>query len=249
MLNNLQKKLVAVVRTCFSGVAHQSIFLLLAVGFALTARIDSEPLHKSTKIQFENVQVDSQNIDLTSFCPMLKYVNEGISLRFKKFLPRDLEKYEIFSTSQSDGGIRFFINEGRQLIAEHGSNIFALSEPIVRNSAKGIDVDLLVTMKIDPLNEADQLVVFKTVNTDNQETYALMQPKAFNQIICDDQGLIGSAENNSPVTVTARGYISPAAQKADRSTILFRALCSLSLSILLATKWIKRKQIVTGNHE
>jgi hypothetical protein len=92
-------------------------------------------------------------------------------------------------------------------------------------------------------------VVFKTVNTDNQETYALMQPNAFNQIICDDQGLIGSAENSSPVTVTARGYISPAAQKADRSTILLRALCSLSLSILLATKWIKRKQIFAGNHE
>lgn len=249
MLNNLEEKLVAVVRTCFFGVAHQSIFLLLAVGFALTARFDSETLHKATTIRFENAQVDSQNVDLTSFCPMLKYVNEGISLRFKKTVPQDLKKYEIFSTSQSDGGIRFFINEDRQLIAEHGSSIFALSEPIARNPARGIDVDLLVTMKIDPLNEAEKLVVFKTVNTDNQETYALMLPNAFNHIICDDQGLIGSAENNSPVTVTARGYISPAAQKADRSTILFRALCSLSLSILLAMRWIKRKQIFIGNHE
>ena len=249
MLNNLQRKSVAEVRICFSGIVHQCIFLVLAVGFALMARFDSEPLHKSIKIQFENVQVDSQNIDLTSFCPMLKYVNEGISLHFKMSLPQELKKFEIFRSSQSDGGIRFFINEGRQLIAEQGSNIFALSEPIARNPAKGINIDLLVTMKIDPLNEADQLVVFKTVNTDNQETYALMLPNAFNQIICDDQGLIGSAENSSPVTVTARGYISPAAQKADRSTILFRALCSLSLSILLAMKWIKRKQIVTGNHE
>jgi len=249
VFKNFQEKLVGVVRTYFSGAARQSIFLLLAIGFALTARFDSEPLHQTTTIQLVSVQGSSQKVDLTSFCPMLKYVNEGISLHFKMSLPQELKKFEIFRSSQSDGGIRFFINEGRQLIAEHGSNIFALSEPIARNPAKGIDVDLLVTIKIDPLNEADQLVVFKTVNTDNQETYALMEPKAFNQIICDDQGLIGSAENSSPVTVTARGYISPAAQKADRSTILFRAFCSLSLSILLATKWIKRKQIVTGNHE
>lgn len=249
MLNNLQEKLVGVVRTYFSGAARQSIPLILAIGFALTARFDSESLHQSTEIQLATVQGSSQKVDLTSFCPMLKYVNEGVSLHFKMSVPRDLNDYEIFSTSQSDGGIRFFVNRDRQLIAEHGSNLFGLSEPIARNPAKGIDVDLLVTIKIDPLNEADQLVVFKTVNTDNQETYALMEPKAFNQIICDDQGLIGSAENRSPVTVTARGYISPAAQKADRSTILFRAFCSLSLSILLATKWIKRKQIVTGNHE
>jgi hypothetical protein len=236
-------------RTHFSRVLPQFFFLILAVGFALMARFDSEPLHKSTKIQFENVQVDFQNVDLTSFCPMLKYVNEGISLRFKKFVPRDIKKYEIFSTSQSDGGIRFFINEGRQLIAEHGSSKLVLSEPIVMNSAREIDIDILVTMKIDPLYEGDPLVVFKAVNSDLEETYALMSPSEFNQIKCDDQGLIGVAAENSPLTITARGYISPAAQKADRSTILFRALCSLSLTILFAIKWMKRKQVVTGHHE
>ena len=122
--------MIEVIRTHFSRVWRQCFCLILAVGFALTARFDSEPLHKSTKIWFENVQVDSQNVDLTLFCPMLKYVNEGISLRFKKFVPWDLKKYEIFSTSQSDGGIRFFINEGRQLIAERGSSKLVLSEPI-----------------------------------------------------------------------------------------------------------------------
>jgi hypothetical protein len=76
-----------------------------------------------------------------------------------------------------------------------------------------------------------------------------MSPSEFNQIKCDDQGLIGVAAENSPLTITARGYISPAAQKADRSTILFRALCSLSLTILFAIKWMKRKQVVTGHHE
>ncbi len=249
MLNNLQEKLVAVVRTCFSGVVHQSIFFLLAVGFALTARFDSEPLHQTTKIRFENDQVNSQNVDLTSFCPMLKYVNEGISLRFKKFVPWDLKKYEIFSTSHSDNGIRFFINEGRQLIAERGSSKLVLSEPIRVNPARGIDVDILVTMMIDRLYEGDTLVVFKAVNSDLEETYALMSPTEFNQIKCDDQGLIGIADENSPLTITARGYISPAAQKADRSTILFRALCSLSLSIWFAMKWIDRKKLVIGRHE
>lgn len=249
MLNNLQRKSVAVVRICFSGIVQQCIFLLLAVGFALMARFDSEPLHKSTKIQFENVQVDSQNIDLTSFCPMLKYVNEGISLHFKMSLPQELKKFEIFRSSQSDGGIRFFINEGRQLIAEHGSNIFALSEPIARNPAKGIDLDLLVTIMIDPLFEGDQLVVFKTVSKDNQETYALMWHTKFNQIICDNQGLIGSAAKNSSVTVTARDHISPAAQTADGTTILFRALSSVSISFWFATKWICRKRAVRSNHE
>ena len=117
MLNNLQKKLVAVVRTYFHAAALQSIFLLLAIGFAVSARFDSEPLHKSTKIRFENVQGGSQNVDLTSFCPMLKYVDEGISLRFKVSVPRDLKQYEIFNTSQSDGGLQFLLNEGRQLIA------------------------------------------------------------------------------------------------------------------------------------
>ncbi len=249
MLKNFQEKLVGVVRTYFSGAARQSIFLLLSIGFALVARFDSEPLHQSTEIQFKNVRGDSQNIDLTSFCPMLKYVNEGISLHFKISAPRDFKEYEIFSTSQSDGGIRFFVNRDRQLIAEHGSNLFGLSEPIARNPAKGIDLDLLVTIMIDPLFEGDQLVVFKTVSKDNQETYALMWHTKFNQIICDNQGLIGSAAKNSSVTVTARDHISPAAQTADGTTILFRALSSVSISFWFATKWICRKRAVRSNHE
>ena len=249
MLKNFQEKLVGVVRTYFSGAARQSIFLLFAIGFALTARIESEPLHKSTEILLENIQGDSQNVDLTTFCPMLKYVNEGISLHFKISVPRDFKQYEIFSTSQSDGGIRFFINEGRQLIAKHGSNIFALSKPIAMNPAGGLDVDLLVTMMINPQNEGDQLVVFKTVSIDNQETYALMWPTEFNQIKCDDQGLIGKSAKNSPVSITARGYISPAAQEASRSTVMLRALTSLSLFFWFATKWICRKRVAKGSHE
>ena len=237
------------VQTYFSGAVRQSIFLLIAIGFALVARFDSEPLHKSKEILFENIHGDSQNVDLTTFCPMLKYVNEGISLHFKISVPRDFKQYEIFSTSQSDGGIRFFINEGRQLIAENGSNIFALSEPIARNSAKGIDLDLLVTIKVDPLFEGDQLVVFKTVNKDNQETYALMWHAKFNQIICDNQGLIGDAAKNLSVTVIAQDHISPAAQTADESTILFRALSSVSISFWFTTKWICRKRAVRSSHE
>ena len=249
MLKNLQEKLVGMVQTYFSGAVRQSIFLLIAIGFALVARFDSEPLHKSKEILFENIHGDSQNVDLTTFCPMLKYVNEGISLHFKISVPRDFKQYEIFSTSQSDGGIRFFINEGRQLIAENGSNIFALSEPIARNSAKGIDLDLLVTIKVDPLFEGDQLVVFKTVNKDNQETYALMWHAKFNQIICDNQGLIGDAAKNLSVTVIAQDHISPAAQTADESTILFRALSSVSISFWFTTKWICRKRAVRSSHE
>ena len=237
------------VQTYFSGAVRQSIFLLIAIGFALVARFDSEPLHNSKEILFENIHGDSQNVDLTTFCPMLKYVNEGISLHFKISVPRDFKQYEIFSTSQSDGGIRFFINEGRQLIAENGSNIFALSEPIARNSAKGIDLDLLVTIKVDPLFEGDQLVVFKTVNKDNQETYALMWHAKFNQIICDNQGLIGDAAKNLSVTVIAQDHISPAAQTADESTILFRALSSVSISFWFTTKWICRKRAVRSSHE
>ena len=249
MLKNFQEKLVGVVRIYFSGAARQSIFLLLAIGFALTARFDSESLHQSTEIQFKNVRGDSQNVDLTSFCPMLKYVNEGISLHFKISVPKDFKRYEIFSTSKSDGGIRFFVNRDRQLVAEHGSNIFALSEAIVMNPSRGIDLDLLVTIKIDPLFEGDKLVVFKTVNKDNQETYALMWHAKFNQIICDNQGLIGDAAKNSSVTLTAQDHISQAAQEASRSTVLFRAIVSLSLSSWIGIKWISRKQTTTGSHE
>jgi hypothetical protein len=249
VLNNFQEKLVGVVRTYFSGAARQSIFLLLAFGFALAARFDSEPLHQTTTIQLVSVKGGSQKADLTAFCPMLKYVNEEVSLHFKMSVPRDLRKYDIFSTSQSDGGIRFFINEARQLIAEHGSSKLVLSEPIVLNLAGGIDIDILVTMMIDPLYEGDPLVVFKAVNSDLEETYALMLPTEFNQIKCDNQGLIGIAAENSPLTITARGYISPAAQKADRSTVVLRALTSLSFSVLLAMKLIRRKQEATGNHE
>ena len=87
------------------------------------------------------------------------------------------------------------------------------------------------------------------MNSDLEETDAVMSPSEFNQIKCDDQGLIGVAAENSPLTITARGYISSASQEASRSTVMLRALTSLSLSVLLAMKWIKRKQVVTGNHE
>ena len=249
MLKDLQEKLVGLVQTYFSGAARQSIFLLLAIGFALVARFDSEPLHQTTEIRLASLQGSSQKVDLTSFCPMLKYVNEGISLQFKMSVPRDLNEYEIFSTSQSDGGIRFIVNRDRQLVAEHGSFKLVLSEAVVMNSAREIDLDLLVTMKIDPLIEADQLVVFKTVSPDNQETYALYQAITFDQIICEDQGLISSAAKNSPVSITVRGYIFPAAQTAGGSTILFRALASVSILFWFVIKWICRKRVVKGNHE
>jgi hypothetical protein len=248
VIKNLQDKLAGMIRTHFSGAIRQSIPLLLAIGFALAARFDSDSLHQPTEIRLASLQGGSQNVDLTSFCPMLQYVNEEISLRFKMSVPRDLNEYEIFSTSQSEGGIRFVVNRDRQLVAEHGSFKLVLSEAIVMNSAREIDLDLLVTMKIDPLREGDQLVVFKTVSPDNQETYALYWATKFNQIICDDQGVIGSAAENLPVTITARGYISQAAQTADRSTVLLRALVSLSLSFWFAIKWICRKQANEGIH-
>jgi hypothetical protein len=249
VIKNLQEKLTGMIRTHFSGAIRQSVPLLLAIGFALAARFDSDSLHQPTEIRLASLQGSAQKIDLTSFCPMLKYVNEGISLHFKTSVPHDFKQYEIFDTSQGDGGIRFIVNRDRQLVAEHGSNIFALSEPIARNSAKGIDLDIKVTMMINPQYEADQLVVFKAVNPENQEKFALMLPTEFDQIICDNEGFIGLAAPNSMITITAQGYITPAAQEASRSTILFRALGSLSLSFWLAMKWINRKQLVMGNHD
>ena len=245
MLNNLQEKLVGVVRTYFSGAARQSIPLILAIGFALTARFNSESLHQSAEIQLAAVQGSSQKVDLTSFCPMLKYVNEGVSLHFKMSVPRDLNDYEIFSTSQSDGGLRFFLNEERQLYAVHKSSEFVLSGPIVRGE---IDLDVMVTVMLDHLNEEGQLVVFEAVTSDSQRINAFMQGDEFNQIICDDQGSIGMPAKNSQLTITARDYISPASQEASRSTVLFRALVSLSLSFWLAIKWVCRKQETQGNH-
>jgi hypothetical protein len=247
VLKDLQDKLVGMIRTHFSGAIRQSIPLLLAIGFALTARFDSESLHQTTEIRLASLQGSSQKVDLTSFCPMLKYVNSGLSLHFKISVPHDFKQYEIFNTSLDSGGIRFIINRERQLVAEHGPYKLVLSEAIVMNSARGIDLDLLVTMKIDPLLE-DQLVVFKTVSLDNQETYALYQTAEFNQIICDDQGVIGINAKNSSVTVTARDHISQAAQAASRSTVLFRAIISLSLLFWFAIKWICRKQTTEGIH-
>lgn len=255
MLNNLEEKLVAVVRTYFSGAARQSIFLLLAVGFALTARFDSEPLHQTTTIQLVSVQGSTQKVDFTSFCPMLKYVNEGVSLHFKMSVPRDLNDYGIFSTSQTDGGLRFFLNEERQLYAVHGSSEFVLSGPVVIGHLAPpvfggeIDLDIMVTLILDPLLGGRQRVLFMTGYPELQRTNAFMSVAEFNQILCDDQGLIGVDAKNSTTTIIVSKHISQASQEASRSTVLFRALASLSLSILLAMKWIKRKQIVTGNHE
>jgi len=254
MLNNLQEKLVGVVRTYFSGAARQSIPLILAIGFALTARFDSESLHQSTEIQLATVQGSSQKVDLTSFCPMLKYVNEGVSLHFKMSVPRDLNNYEIFSTSQSDGGLRFFLNEERQLYAVHKSSEFVLSGPLVIGHQAPpvfggeIDLDIIVTMMFDRQYLGDVVVVFTEVNSPLQENYAKMLLTEFNQIICDDQGPIGINAKNSLVSITARDHISPASQEASRSTVLFRALVSLSLSSWLGIKWICRKQTTESNH-
>ncbi|CAB4783262.1 MAG: hypothetical protein F2732_00210 [Actinobacteria bacterium] len=245
MLNNLQEKLVGVVRTYFSGAARQSIPLILAIGFALTARFDSESLHQSTEIQLATVQGSSQKVDLTSFCPMLKYVNEGVSLHFKMSVPRDLNDYEIFSTSQSDGGLRFFLNEERQLYAVHKSSEFVLSGPVFEGE---IDLDITVSLILDPLQGGRQRMLFMTGYPELQRTNAVMSVAEFNQINCDDQGLIGVSAKNSMTTITARKPISPALQEASRSTVLFRALVSLSLAFWLAIKWICRKQATDGNH-
>ena len=255
MLNNLQEKLVGVVRTYFSGAARQSIPLILAIGFALTARFDSESLHQSTEIQLAAVQGSSQKVDLTSFCPMLKYVNEGVSLHFKMSVPRDLNDYEIFSTSQSDGGLRFFLNEERQLYAVHKSSEFVLSGPVVIGHqappAFGgeIDLDITVSFILDPLLGGRQRVIFMMGYPELQRTNAFMSVAEFNQINCDDQGLIGISAKNSMTTITARNFVSQASQEASRSTVLFRALASLSLLFWLAIKWICRKRVIEGNFE
>ncbi len=254
VLKDLQEKLVGLVQTYFSGAARQSVFLLLAIGFALVARFDSEPLHKSTKIRFENVQGGSQNVDLTSFCPMLQYVNEGISLRFKISVPRNLNEYLIFSTSQGDGGIRFIVNRDRQLVALHGSSKLVLSEPIIIDplassiSGENIDIDITLGLILDPLLGGRQRILFMIGYPDLQRTNAFMSVVEFNQIICEDQGLIGEADKNSYVSVTVRDYISPASQEASRSTILLRALVSLSLSLWFGIKWIHREQTTMRNH-
>ena len=254
MLKDLQEKLVGLIQTYFSGAALQSIFLLLAIGFAVTARFDSEPLHKSTKIQFENVQGSTQKVDLTSFCPMLQYVDEGISLRFKMSVPRDLNEYLIFSTSQGDGGMRFIVNSDRQLVALHGSSKLVLSEPIVIDplassiSGEKIDIDITLGLILDPLLGGRQRILFMIGYPDLQRTNAFMPVVDFNQIICEDQGLIGVAAQDSYLSVTVRDYISPASQDASRSTVLLRALVSLSLSLWLGIKWIYRAQTTKRNH-
>ena len=255
MLNNLQEKLVGVVRTYFSGAARQSIPLILAIGFALTARFDSESLHQSTEIQLATVQGSSQKVDLTSFCPMLKYVNEGVSLHFKMSVPRDLNDYEIFSTSQSDGGIRFFLNEERQLYAVDKSSEFVLSGPVVIGHLAPpvfggeIDLDITVSFILDPSLGGRQRVIFMMGYPELQRTNAVMSVAEFNQINCDDQGLIGISAKNSMTTITARNFVSQASQEASRSTVLFRALASLSLLFWLAIKWIGRKRVIEGNFE
>ena len=245
MLNNLQEKLVGVVRTYFSGAARQSIPLILAIGFALTARFDSESLHQSTEIQLATVQGSSQKVDLTSFCPMLKYVNEGVSLHFKMSVPRDLNDYEIFSTSQSDGGLRFFLNEERQLYAVHKSSEFVLSGPVLGGE---IDLDITVSLILDPSLGGRQRVIFMMGYPELQQINAFISVAEFNQINCDDQGLIGTAAKNSMTTITVRNFSSQASQEASRSTVLFRALASFSLLFWLALKWICRKQTNVGNH-
>jgi len=245
VIKNLQEKLVGMIRAHFSGAVRQSIPLLLAVGFALTARLDSEPLYQSTEIRLATVQGSSQKVDLTSFCPMLKYVNEGISLHFQMSVPRDLNDYEIFSTSQSDGGIRFFLNEERQLYALHKSSEFVLSGPALEGE---IDLDITVSLILDPLLGGRQRVLFMTGNPELQRTSACISVAEFNQINCDDQGLIGISAKNSMTTITARNFSSQASQEASRSTVLFRALVSISLAFWLAIKWICRKQAIEGNH-
>jgi len=254
VLKNLQEKLVGMIRAHFSGVVRQSIPLLLAVGFVLVARFDSESLHSSTEIRLATVQGSSQKVELTSFCPMLKYVNEGISLHFQMSVPRDLNDYEIFSTSQSDGGLRFFLNEERQFYAVHKSSEFVLSGPIVIGHLAPpvfggeIDLDITVSLILDPLLGGRQRVLFMTGNPELQRTNSFISGAEFNQINCDDQGLIGISAKNSMTTITARDHISPASQEANRSTVLFRALVSLSLAFWLGIKWVCRKQTTEGNH-
>ena len=245
MLKTLREKLVGMIQAHFSGAARQSIPLFLAVGFALTARLNSEPLHQSTEIRLATVQGSSQKVDLTLFCPMLKYVNEGISLHFQMSVPRDLNDYQIFSTSQSDGGIKFFLNEERQLYAVHKSSEFVLSGPV---SGGETDLDITVSLILDPLLEGRQRVLFMTGNPDLQQTNSFLSVNEFNQINCDDQGLIGISAKNSMTTMTVRNHISAALQEASRSTVLFRALVSLSLALWLAIKWICRKRPTEGNH-
>jgi len=255
VLNNLQEKLVGVVRTYFSGAARQSIPLILAIGFALTARFDSESLQQSTEIQLAAVQGSSQKVDFTSFCPMLKNVDQGVSLHFRMSVPRDLNDYEIFNTSQSDGGLRFFLNEERQLYAVHKSSEFVLSGPVVIGHQAPpvfggeIDLDITVSLILDPLLGGRQRVIFMMGYPELQRTNAFMSVAEFNQINCDDQGLIGISAKNSMTTITARNFVSQASQEASRSTVLFRALASLSLLFWLAIKWLCRKRVIEGNFE
>ena len=82
-----------------------------------------------------------------------------------------------------------------------------------------------------------------------QQINAFISVAEFNQINCDDQGLIGTAAKNSMTTITVRNFSSQASQEASRSTVLFRALASLSLAFWLAIKWICRKRAIEGNFE
>ena len=240
-------KIVGAIRKYFSSVFTQSIPLILAIGFALIARFDSEPIHKSTEMRLIADQGKSQRVDLTSFCHIFKNIDVGVSLRFQLSLPRDANDYLVFSTSQNDQRIEFWVNQDRQLFAVYKSFDWKMSEPISTRSLAQpalkqlVDsIDKTITLFPTNLSESNRLAV-------SIEGH-IIPLYEFKQISCDNQGLIGVYISHSPTTITVSVQISNASQVAQRSTVILRSLVSLLILIWFLIKWICRKPNAVGDH-
>ena len=240
-------KIFEAIRKYFSSVFRQSIPLLIAIGLALTARFSSESLHQSTELRLVADQGTSQRVDITSFCNIFKNIDVGVSLRFQLSLPRDSNDYLVFSTSQNDQRIEFWVNQDRQLFAVYKSFDWKMSEPISTRSLAQpalkqlVDsIDKTITLFPTNLSESNRLAV----SIEGQ----ILPLYEFKQVSCDNQGLIGVYINNSLTTITVSDQIPNASQVAQRSTVILRSLVSLLILIWFLIKWICRKPNAVDDH-
>ena len=248
MVKTFQKKFFEAIRKYFPSVFRQSIPLILAIGFALIARFDSESIHKSAEMRLIADQGKSQRVDLTSFCRIFKNIDNGASLRFQLTLLRDTNDYLVFSTSQHDQRIEFWVNQDRQLFGLYKSFEWVLSEPISTRSMapptpEGLVDSIDITITLLPTNMSDENRLAVSI-----EGYVIPLQE-FKQIPCDNQGLFGISANNSPTTVTVRDHVSNASQLSQRSTVVLRSLVSLLILIWFLIKWICRKTNAVDDHE
>ncbi len=248
MVQAFQKKIIEAIRKYFPSVFRQSIPLLFAIGLSFTARFSSESLHQSTEIQLTADQDNSQRVNLASFCNVFKNIDERVSLRFQLSLPRDTNDYLVFSTSQHDQRIEFWVNQDRQLFVLYKSFEWILSDPISTTSMAPSTIKRLVdsidiTITLLPTNMSDENRLAVSI-----EGYEIPLQE-FKQIPCDNQGIFGISANNSLTTVTVRDHISSASQLSQRSTVVLRSLVSLMILNWFLIKWICRKTNAVDDHE